>query len=242
VEPLLALRDACFGYGREPVLRAVELELRPGDFLGVAGPNGSGKTTLLRGLLGLLPPLSGRVERRTRALGYVPQRDRLDPIFPLSVSEVVDMGAYGRLHAWRRPSVADRRLGRESMERLGVLDLLERPFATLSGGQRQRVLIARALVMRPAILLLDEPTSGVDRAAEAAILTLLHELAREGVVVVLVSHQLSTLREEVEELLWLKEGRVTRCDPRQHLAPEHLSELFLAASPAGQERHAHQHP
>ena len=230
MEPLIRLRAASFGYGREPVLQGVELEVARGAYFGIAGANGAGKTTLLRGLLGLLEPMRGSVERHTRALGYVPQRETLDPIYPLSVQEVVDMGAYGRLRGLRRPSAADRRLATEALERVGMLDRRKERFAALSGGQRQRVLIARALVMGPEILLLDEPTSGVDRRAEEAILALLHELVREGVAVLLVSHHLTTLREEVRELLWVEGGHVERCDPRERLAPERLQELFIAGS------------
>lgn len=224
---LLAVHDAAFGYGREPVLEHVELEVRAGDFLGIAGANGSGKTTLLRGLLGLLEPMNGSIERHTRALGYVPQRETLDPIYPLCVQEVVDMGAYGRLRGLRRPSAADRRRAAEALERVGLHDRRRARFASLSGGQRQRVLIARALVMGPEILLLDEPTSGVDAQAEETILVLLRELVRDGVAVLLVSHHLATLREEVSELLWIEAGRVERCDPRARLAPERLHQLFI---------------
>jgi ABC-type Mn2+/Zn2+ transport system ATPase subunit len=227
LETLLSLRDAAFGYGREAVLEHVDLELRPGAFLGVAGANGSGKTTLLRGLLGLLQPMHGRVGRNARALGYVPHRETLDPIYPLCVQEVVEMGAFGRLRGLRRPSVADRRLAAHSLERVGMHERRRASFSALSGGQRQRVLIARALVMGPELLLLDEPTSGVDRQAEEAILALLRELVADGVAVLLVSHHLATLREEVGELLWVESGRVERCDPRERLAPERLQELFV---------------
>jgi ABC-type Mn2+/Zn2+ transport system ATPase subunit len=215
------------------VLEGVTLSIRRGAFVGIAGPNGAGKTTLLRGLLGLLPPLAGAVERRTRGFGYVPQRETLDPVYPLSVREVVEMGAYGRLSGLRRPTAADRELAVESLARVGLADRARARFAALSGGQRQRVLIARALVMKPDVLFLDEPTSGVDRQAEEAILALLRELVKEGVAVLLVSHHLTTLHEEVSELLWVQDGRVEQCDPRERLAPGRVEDLFVGGGGSG---------
>ncbi len=152
---LLELSEAAFGYGGEPVLRGVHLTVGTGDFWGIAGPNGAGKTTLFRGMLGLIPPLAGRVERGSSALGYVPQRESLDPLFPLRVEEVVEMGAYGRLTRLRRPRPADRERVCESLKRVDLDDRRRTLFSTLSGGQRQRALIARALMVEPVELLLD---------------------------------------------------------------------------------------
>jgi zinc transport system ATP-binding protein len=233
MQTLLRLSGAAFGYGQDPVVSGVELEIGAGDFLGIVGPNGAGKTTLFRGMLGLIGPLAGRVELLARSIGYVPQRDTLDPIFPLQVAEVVHMGAYGRLSGMRRLRAADRRLAAEILERVGLAEHAGAPFASLSGGQRQRTLIARALMVRPQILLLDEPTSGVDRAAQRAILELLLELNREGVAVLLVSHQLGLVREAVQKVLWVADGRVRAGRPEELLGPEHLDQLFFADGEAG---------
>jgi ABC-type Mn2+/Zn2+ transport system ATPase subunit len=226
---LLRLEGAAFGYEGRPVVAGVDLTVGPGHFLGIVGPNGAGKTTLFRGILGLIAPISGRVERATSAIGYVPQREGLDALFPLRVDEVVHMGAYGRLAGLRRLHASERALARSALERVGMEDHAHAAFAALSGGQRQRVLIARALMARPSLLLLDEPTSGVDRAARTVILQLLRDLnTKDGLTILLVSHELTMLREAVQEVLWVAEGRVQRRPAAELLRPENLDQLFAA--------------
>jgi ABC-type Mn2+/Zn2+ transport system ATPase subunit len=221
------LTGAAFGYGGREVVRGVDLEVSEGAFLGIVGPNGAGKTTLFRGILGLIEPMEGRVDRLERSIGYVPQRETLDPIFPLRVDEVVFMGGYGRLSGWRGFSRADRELARACLERVAMEDHARASFASLSGGQRQRVLIARALMVRPKLLLLDEPTSGVDRAAEARILEVLEDLnRRDGISVLLVSHQLALVRKAVQEILWVAGRRVVRGSAAEMLRPENLDSLY----------------
>jgi ABC-type Mn2+/Zn2+ transport system ATPase subunit len=228
--PVVRLANAAFGYDGRRVVSGVDLEVGPGAFFGIVGPNGAGKTTLFRGILGLVEPLEGRVERLTEAIGYVPQRETLDPIFPLRVDEVVFMGAYGRLSGWRGLPRAERDLARACLERVAMADHARASFSSLSGGQRQRVLIARALMARPKLLLLDEPTSGVDRAAEARILEVLEDLnRRDGIAVLLVSHQLALVRKAVAEILWVADGRVVRGSAVEMLRPENLDALFSSS-------------
>ncbi len=228
---LLRLEQASFGYGSKTVVSGVDLTVDAGDFLGIVGPNGAGKTTLFRGLLGLLPALSGRVERASGAIGYVPQRENLDPIYPVSVSEVVHMGAYGRLRGLRGLPQVDRERAGSLLARVGLGGKASAAFASLSGGQRQRVLIARALMKDPKLLLLDEPTSGVDRGAQQKILALLRDLnLREHIAVLLVSHQVSMLRSAVEEVLWVSDGSVRRGPTHEILAPENLDRVYEDAS------------
>jgi ABC-type Mn2+/Zn2+ transport system ATPase subunit len=226
-DSVVRLSNAAFGYDGRRVVSGVDLEVGPGAFFGIVGPNGAGKTTLFRGILGLVEPIEGRVERLERAIGYVPQRETLDPIFPLRVDEVVFMGAYGRLSGWRGLSRVERELAQTCLERVAMADHAHASFSSLSGGQRQRVLIARALMARPNLLLLDEPTSGVDRAAEARILEVLEDLnRRDGIAVLLVSHQLALVRKAVAEILWVAEGRVVRGSAVEMLRPENLDALF----------------
>jgi len=233
---LLRLEQASFGYGSKTVVSGVDLTVDAGDFLGIVGPNGAGKTTLFRGLLGLLPALAGRIERAPGAIGYVPQRENLDPIYPVSVSEVVHMGAYGRLRGLRGLPRADRQRAGQLLARVGLGGKAAASFASLSGGQRQRVLIARALMKDPKLLLLDEPTSGVDRGAQQRILELLHDLhQREHIAVLLVSHQVSMLRSAVDEVLWVSDGRVVRGPTREILAPENLDRVYEDARTAAPE-------
>jgi ABC-type Mn2+/Zn2+ transport system ATPase subunit len=212
---LVELRDVSLGYERSPVLEHVTLAIERGEFLALLGPNGAGKTTLLRGILALIPVLAGRIDygfdRRTSPPGYVPQRDVLDPIFPLSVFEVVLMGAYARLSPLQPVGRARRRLAAECLDRVGLADLARRPFWMLSGGQKQRVLIARALAVQPEIMLLDEPTAGVDAEAERAITDLLARLNRDqGLTVVLVTHHAGRIRSAVRSAVWIDEGRVAK--------------------------------
>jgi len=229
-EPLLSVRGAAFGYGGRAVVSGVELEVERGRFIGIVGPNGAGKTTLFRGLLGLAPLVAGSVERaRGVVFGYVPQRETLDAAFPLGALEVVEMGAYRRLTALRRLRRGERAAAVALLDRVGLAAERRTPFAELSGGQRQRVLLARALLTRPDVLLLDEPTSGVDRGAEERMLALLRELVREGLAILLVSHQLALVRQSVGEVLLVADGRARLGAPAEVLAPERLDALFGAA-------------
>src|SRR5207244_1624906 len=180
---LLAFRDVSLGYEGRPVLQHLTLAIERGEFLALLGPNGAGKTTLLRGLVGLIPVLAGELtyglDRRASPPGYVPQRDTLDPIFPLSAFEVVVMGTYARLPPLRPVGGRERRLAAECLAQVGLAALAPHPFWSLSGGQKQRVLIARALAAEPELLLLDEPTAGVDPGASAAIMETITRLNRE---------------------------------------------------------------
>jgi ABC-type Mn2+/Zn2+ transport system ATPase subunit len=213
-ESLVELRDVSFGYEGHPVLEHVSLTIGAGEFIALLGPNGAGKTTLLRGVLGLVPALAGEVswgfDRRMRPPGYVPQREVLDPIFPLTVSEVVLMGLYAHLSPFRPVGRAERKRALDCLEQVGLADLRERPFWALSGGQKQRVLIARALAVAPPILLLDEPTAGVDPNAEAAIMAVIGELHKKGLTVVLVSHHLRRVRAEIGTVIWVADGHAVK--------------------------------
>jgi len=214
-EALVELRDVSLGYDGFAVLEHVSLVVERADFLALLGPNGAGKTTLLRGILGLIPVLAGRIEygfdRATSPPGYVPQRDALDPIFPLSVFEVVLMGTYAKLPPLRHVGRALRRMAADCLAQVGLDDLAEQPFWALSGGQKQRVLIARALAVQPEVLILDEPTAGVDAQAEAAIIDLLSHLNRErGLTVVLVTHHFARVRSVLRSAVWVDEGQATR--------------------------------
>ncbi|MCB9913531.1 MAG: metal ABC transporter ATP-binding protein [Planctomycetes bacterium] len=228
---LLEARGAAFGYGGRAIVQGVDLVVRPGALVGIAGPNGAGKTTLFRGLLGLLKPLAGEVRRGPHPIGYVPQREVYDAVFPLTVEEVVHLGAAphfrGVQRFWRALGHEEHEFACRCLDRVGLHDQRRAPFASLSGGQRQRVLLARALMARPRLLVLDEPTSGVDRAAAAKILEVLRDLqAREGLAVLIVSHELPLLRAMAQEVLWVAEGRVQHGDAEALLSPESLDRLF----------------
>ncbi len=203
---LAALEQAELGYGAALVLTGVSFEVRAGDFIAVVGPNGGGKSTLLRSLLGSLPLLSGR--RTVGAglrVGFVPQELKLDRDLPLTAQDLVEMGGWGRDRAILAAAAA--------LERVGMSGCARQRFATLSGGQKQRVLLARALVCAPQLLLLDEPVSGVDAAATAAIYQVLAACARDGGAVVLVTHHPEAVARQVTATYRADQGGVQRVLP-----------------------------
>jgi manganese/iron transport system ATP-binding protein len=238
-QSLLMLRDVSLGYPNRLVLEHVNLELRPADFVALLGPNGAGKTTLLRGIVGLIPVLAGTLDytfdRTTSPLGYVPQREALDATFPLTVHEVVMMGTYARLRPLRRAGRKERRLAEHCLDLVGLASIAEERFAALSGGQTQRVLIARALAAQPRLLLLDEPTAGVDAEATAAIMAVVRRLNRdERLTIVLVTHQTGMLRGLANTVFWVQGGRVSRGSVDEMLTPERVAGMLGTAASAAE--------
>lgn len=227
---LVALRGATVGHGRRRLLEAVELAVAPGDFLALVGPNGGGKTTVLRSLLGALPLLAGRRELpRPLRVGYVPQRDQVDAIWPFTAGEVVLMGRTPVLGPLHRPGPADHRLVEAALARVGIGELAGRRYGDLSGGQRQRTLIARALAAGPELLAVDEPTSGMDPAAELATMDVLRDLHAGGdLAVVMVSHRLDAVANCARTLAFVDhEQRLFRVGSLDEmLRPEPLTALY----------------
>lgn len=210
-EPVpLEIHDLTIAYHKKPVLWGVDLEVTPGQLIGIIGPNGAGKSTLIKACMGLLPTQSGWVKIFGRPLkdaptrvGYVPQRESVDWDFPVSVMDVVLMGRYGRLGLMRRPGKADREIARECLERVKLLPYANRQISNLSGGQQQRVFLARALAQEADLYFMDEPFAGVDAATEAAIVTVLEELRDQGKTLLVVHHDLPTARSYFDSLLLL---------------------------------------
>ncbi len=228
MQSLIELERATLGYGRHAVLEEVTLAAASGDFLGIVGPNGSGKTTLLKTMLGTLRPLSGRVSVAEQvAFGYVPQRQAVDETFPLTVREIILMGRFSRIGLCRAPRARDRAIAAECAAHVGITELLDRRYRTLSGGQKQRTLIARALAAEPSVLVLDEPTNGMDLPAEKAMMDLVRRLHDEdGLTVVMVSHLLNVVASYVKRLAIVGAGRVDVGDVEAMLTGERLSALY----------------
>jgi ABC-type Mn2+/Zn2+ transport system ATPase subunit len=230
VTALLRLERAAVGYGRRPLLEGIDLAVHEGDFLALVGPNGGGKTTILRALLGALPLLGGRrVQPRPVRIGYVPQRDHVDAIWPLTAAEVVMMGRYPRLGLVRRPGAADRAAVARALDRVGIAHLADQRYGELSGGQRQRTLIARALAPDPELLALDEPTNGMDPAAELATMDLLRDLhGAGGLAIAMVSHRLEAVANYARSLAFVdKDAELFRVGPLDEmLRPDALGALY----------------
>lgn len=232
-ERLIDIRDATFGYGRTVVLRGVQFALAAGDFIGLVGPNGAGKTTLLRGLLGLVRPRVG--ERRISppgdaadvVFGYVPQEKAVDPFFPLSVLDVVLMGRYRVLGPGRRPRLVDRQAALACLAHVQLEHLADMSFQELSGGQKQRVLLARALATEPHVLVLDEPTSAMDLAAEKRLMTVIREQHEaQGLTVILAAHDLNLIGRYASKIAIVAGGGVLSGSPQELLETRQLKEVY----------------
>jgi zinc transport system ATP-binding protein len=237
------IEGATYSYGAEPAVQDVSLSVRAGDFAVLIGPNGSGKSTLLRMAVGLLRPKSGEVRlfgeplpsfREWPRVGYVPQLSSARAGFPASVAEVVSTGRVGRRGLLRRLGQEDRRAVEVALDSVGMLGYRRRPIGELSGGQQQRVMLARSLAGQPELLMLDEPTSGVDAEAKLQLLRLLRRLcADSGLGVLYVSHDLETLRPYCNRVALLNR-RLLFFGPPQELGERedlrrHVSEASLAA-------------
>ena len=214
--PVLRLRGAAIGHGSTRIVRDLDLEVRAGESVALLGANGSGKTTLVKGLLGLAEVQAGSVEvfgqpvasfhERWR-IGYVPQRHTVGGPVPSSVREVVASGRLARRSWWRPATSADRAAVDDAIEVVGLADQARRPVAELSGGQQRRVLVARALAADPEVLVMDEPTAGVDASQQRALARALQVLADRRVTMLVVTHEVGPLAGVVRRAVVMDEGR-----------------------------------
>jgi ABC-type Mn2+/Zn2+ transport system ATPase subunit len=226
--PLVELRGVTCHLGRAAVLEDISLSVEPGTFLGVVGPSGSGKTSLLRTILCGLSPSSGSVQRRAGLrVGYVPQVETVDWNFPVNVHEVILMASGGQR---RRPWISRRERDEVDglLDQLGLGGLGGRHIRQLSGGQQQRVFLARALQARPDLLLLDEPTSGVDLRTRHDLLHLLGELHDDGIAIVLTTHDLNGIAAHLPSLLCLNVRAIAAGPAHQVLTPEVIEATYGA--------------
>lgn len=237
-KPIIQFSHATFSYLDRTALEDITLDIMEGEFVGVIGPNGSGKTTFLKGILGLILPTQGalqifdcacealRCHHRAR-IGYLPQHEMIDPNYPITTREVVMMGRYGALGLFRRPSQKDRTITEESLEAVGMASLSDLPFGSLSGGQQQRILIARALAQRPDILLLDEPTTGIDATTQRHLIDLVRKLHQEyHLTIIFVTHDINFISPFVDSLVLLKTKLYGKGPPREILTQKNLSQVY----------------
>ncbi len=237
IAPAVVVHNLSGGYGASPVLRDVSLEIPRGQFVGLVGPSGAGKTSLLKALLGGLPQASGQVVvdghpvgpgTPPRGVGYVPQVQTVDWTFPVTVEDVVLMGRTRRMGPLPWPSRADRAAVDATLQRLGLGGLRRRHIRELSGGQQQRVFLARALIGEPEILILDEPTASVDVKTRDDILHLLAELNRQGITIILTTHELNAVAAHLPYVACVNGGIVAQGSPLVVFTEDILSRTFGA--------------
>jgi zinc/manganese transport system ATP-binding protein/zinc transport system ATP-binding protein len=233
--PLVTFSNVAAGYQRAPVIEDVSLTIMAGDFVGIVGPSGSGKTTLLRAMLGAVSIYDGSVDIGGRApghaqarVGYVPQLETVDWHFPVTVEEVVMMGLAARSGLLPWSSSEHRAAAADVMARLGIGHLRRRHIRELSGGQQQRVFLARALVSHPRLLLLDEPTAGVDIKTRDDVLHLLDELNHAGLTIVLTTHELNAVAAHLPWVVCINGGVIAEGPPERVFTPETLRRTYKA--------------
>jgi manganese/zinc/iron transport system ATP- binding protein len=220
-------------YGKTAVLWDVTLEIPAGQIVCVLGPNGAGKSTLFKAILGLIDPLSGKIDifgspaaKEKRRIAYVPQRESIDWDFPITAEEVVLMGRYGRLGFFGRIREADRAAAAHALDLVGMLPFAKRQISRLSWGQRQRLFIARALVQDADLFLLDEPFAGVDMATEKVIMEILRAQKKQGKTILVIHHDLSTVEEYFEWAVLLNTRLIASGPVQKACSPEFLKQTF----------------
>jgi zinc transport system ATP-binding protein len=217
-QAIVSLRSASFGYGEHPVVSGVTLDIHAGEVVAILGPNGSGKSTLVKGLLGLNDHVGGDVAlfntpidrfREHARLGYVPQRHTLSASVRATVTEIVAIGRLPHQGWLGRTNHRDREIIAQSLAVVGLDDRADVDVSTLSGGQQRRVLIARALAAQPDVLIMDEPTAGVDLASQEVLSQVLARLVGRGATMLIVTHELQAVRGVLTRIVQLNGGKIT---------------------------------
>lgn len=237
-DPIICFHHASFGFPGLIALSDISLTIYEGEFVGVIGPNGSGKTTLCRAVLGLLAPVEGhlhifdcacnelRCHHRAK-IGYLPQKGVVDRNFPVTVLETVVMGRYGALGLFTRPGKKDHDIALEALAQVGMDAHKDTALGHLSGGQQQRVFIARALAQQPKVLILDEPTTGLDITTQHNVIELVQHLHHAlKLTILLITHDINMIRSKVDRLVLLKTKLFAAGPPSEVLKPEILQQVY----------------
>ena len=224
---IIKFTDASIGYGKTAILSGINLSIIENDFIGIVGPNGAGKTTLLKTLLGNIKLISGKISRESLRFGYVPQRDTVQPLLPYTVFDVVMMGRYSLSGPFKGINAEDKKIVEESLSYIGMNDLKDKNYNSLSGGQRQRTLIARALAVEPSVLILDEPTNGMDTPSHYSLLDLISRLHDEkNLTIFLVSHLLTDVANIVKKVILLDQNYFQFGPIEEILSEENLKKTY----------------
>lgn len=233
----LSVKKLTVAYQDAPVLWSVDVEVPIGSLLAVIGPNGAGKTTFMKSILGLLKPLAGTISFlgqpathviASGAISYVPQRMSVDWDFPISVEEVVMMGRYGSLGWFSRPTKQDKKMVADALKQVNLEAFAQNSIGSLSGGQQQRVFFARALAQQAEIYILDEPFVNIDAVTEQMLIGILQQLASAGKTVIVVHHDLHTVRSYFKTALLLKNRKIAHGPVEQIVTPFYLEQVYGA--------------
>ncbi|KAA0548983.1 metal ABC transporter ATP-binding protein [Bacillus sp. BGMRC 2118] len=232
MEPI-KVENVTVAYRKKPVLQDISFTVPEGKLIGIIGPNGAGKSTLIKAMLGLVPKASGMVSiydkpysKQRKLVGYVPQRGSVDWDFPTNSLDVVLMGRYGHIGWFKRPSKKDVEFALECLDKVGMKEYANRQISQLSGGQQQRVFLARALAQDATVYLMDEPFVGVDAATEKAIISLLNELKAQGKTVLVVHHDLQTVKEYFDWVLLLNLRKIAIGPTEEVFTVDHLQKTY----------------
>jgi manganese/zinc/iron transport system ATP- binding protein len=231
--PALEVHDLTVAFDKKPVLWNVDLMLPQGKLIGIIGPNGAGKSTLIKAMMGILPLSSGYIKVFDQTLdevrskvSYVPQRESIDWDFPASVLDVVLMGRYSKVGLFRRPRKADRDVARDCLKKVGMEAYANRQISQLSGGQQQRTFLARALAQQADLYFMDEPFAGVDAATEKAIVTLLRSMTAQNKTVIVVHHDLQSVRQYFDWVILLNTRLVASGPTATTFTTENLQSTY----------------
>ena len=206
--PQIICENASLGYENRPIVKNLSFTVNAGDYLCILGENGSGKSTLMKTILNLTPPLAGSIrmeDLKSTEIGYLPQQTQVQRDFPASVQEIVLSGFQGRCGLRPFYTKAEKALASENLERMGMAQFARKCYRDLSGGQQQRVLLARALCATRKCLLLDEPVSGLDPKATSQMYEIIAELHREGITIIMISHDLNAALDDATHVLHIGE-------------------------------------
>jgi len=229
----IKIEDLTVAYRNTPVLWDVDVTIPQGALVAVVGPNGAGKSTLIKAALDLIKPLSGVVRffnqpynQYRKKISYVPQKEAVNWDFPTTVLDAVTMGRYGALGWFKRVKKEDKKLAIEALERLHMESFANRHISELSGGQQQRVFLARALVQNVDLYFLDEPFVGIDKQTEQLIIEILRELQRENKTIVVVHHDLSTIKEYFDYIVMLDKVVIAQGPVAQTFTDKNIEKTF----------------
>jgi len=235
-QPIIKVDDVTVAYQDTAVLWKVNISLPKGKLIAVVGPNGAGKSTMIKAIMGIIKPDSGTItvmgqrlddiKERHKKISYMPQRESLDETFPVNCLDVVLMGRYGHIGWFKRPSAKDRELAMAALRRFDMEEFADRQIGELSGGQKQRVLLARSYVQDAEIIFLDEPFGGIDLKTEEVILQLLKELRDEGKTIVVITHDLASLKQHFDYAWLLNIHSIAFGRPDEVLTRENIAHCY----------------